>query len=175
METRNTTIRSSKFNVSILLLGLLFFSACSTRRHADGSSINAAKAATVMANLKSKKLYNFITEWSGVRYRFGGLDKKGIDCSGFALLLQRDIYGIDLPRVSRDQAETISKKNLGQLKEGDLLFFSFGGAAVDHVGVYLNNDFFVHASTSRGVIVDDLNLPAYRNALVKAGSFKGGR
>jgi len=50
------------------------------------------------------------------------------------------------------------------------VFFSFGGGNVDHVGVYLNNGFFVHASTNRGVIVDDLNLPAYQKALVKTGT-----
>ena len=58
------------------------------------------------------------------------------------------------------------------LKEGDLIFFSFGGKDVDHVGVYLNNNFFVHASTTRGVIVDDLNLPVYQNAIVKTGTLK---
>ena len=58
------------------------------------------------------------------------------------------------------------------IKEGDLIFFSFGGKDVDHVGVYLNNNFFVHASTTRGVIVDDLNLPVYQNAIVKTGNLK---
>jgi probable lipoprotein NlpC len=104
-----------------------------------------------------------------VTYRLGGLDKRGIDCSGFALLLEKKIYGHDLPRRSRDQAEVIKKKSIGQLKEGDLIFFSFGGREVDHVGVYLNGDYFVHASTNRGVIVDNLNIAAYQKAFVKAG------
>ncbi|RYE37190.1 MAG: hydrolase [Sphingobacteriales bacterium] len=126
----------------------------------------------VLESLKSKDLYRFITDWAGVKYRLGGLDKKGIDCSGFALLLQKDIYGVSLPRRSRDQAESIKERRITQLKEGDLIFFSFGGGAVDHVGIYLNNDYFVHASTSRGVIVDDLKLPVYQKAIVKAGSVK---
>lgn len=125
-----------------------------------------------MSHLKSKQLYRFITDWSGVKYRLGGLDKSGIDCSGFALLLQKDIYGNSLPRRSRDQAETVREKSLGQLKEGDLIFFSFGGREVDHVGIYLNGNYFVHASTTRGVIVDDLSLPVYQKAMVKSGSFK---
>ena len=57
-----------------------------------------------MANLRSKNLYRFITDWVGVKYKFGGLDKDGIDCSGFALLLEKQIFGIDLPRISRDQS-----------------------------------------------------------------------
>lgn len=157
---------------SMLLLALiLFFSACSSRKYtARPSSNTAAKAADAMSHLKNKQLYRFITDWTGVQYRLGGLDKKGIDCSGFALLLQKDIYGNTLPRRSRDQADVVKEKGVQQLHEGDLLFFSFGGGAVDHVGVYLNNNYFVHASTTRGVVVDDLSLPAYQRALVKAGS-----
>lgn len=156
---------------------LVFFlivlaSSCGSRRATVKPNPNAARIADAMAHLKSKKLYNFITDWTGVRYRLGGLDKSGIDCSGFALLLQKDIYGKALPRRSRDQAEVIREKGISQLEEGDLVFFSFGGGAVDHVGIYLNDHYFVHASTTRGVIVDDLNLPAYQKVLVKAGSFK---
>ncbi len=125
-----------------------------------------------MANLKSRELYRFITAWTGAPYRLGGMDKNGIDCSGFALILERDIYGLTLPRRSKDQAEAIKKRDKSNLKEGDLIFFSFGGNEVDHVGIYLNNDFFVHASTTRGVIVDDLNLPVYQKALVKTGTLK---
>lgn len=129
-------------------------------------------AAEAMASLKSKDLYRFITNWAGVKYKLGGLDKEGIDCSGFALLLQKDIYGQTLPRRSKDQAELIKQKSLSDLKEGDLIFFSFGGQEVDHVGVYLNHNFFVHASTTRGIVVDNLSLPAYQNTIVKTGSLK---
>ncbi|MFN0291886.1 C40 family peptidase [Pedobacter helvus] len=156
------------FFFSIFLIITVSLSSCGSRK--PTSTTKAARAADAMANLKSKPLYRFINNWTGVRYKFGGLDKSGIDCSGFALLLQRDIYGKSLPRRSRDQADAIKKKSLANLKEGDLIFFSFGGREVDHVGIYLNNDFFVHASTSRGVIVDDLTLPVYQKAIVKTGT-----
>ena len=156
-----------------LLLGLLVFvSSCKTRKYTAKPAASAAAAADAMSQLKSKNLYRFITDWAGVKYKFGGLDKNGIDCSGFALLLNKEIYGINLPRISRDQASATRQKNKDRLEEGDLVFFAFGGGAVDHVGIYLNNGFFVHASTTRGVIVDDLNLPVYQNALVKTGSAK---
>ncbi|WP_225872622.1 C40 family peptidase [Pedobacter frigoris] len=158
--------------VIVFLLAIVFLSACGSRKLAVKSNTSASKMADAMSHLKSKPLYRFITDWSGVKYRLGGLDKSGIDCSGFAYLLQKDIYGNSLPRRSRDQAETVNEKSLGQLKEGDLIFFSFGGASVDHVGVYLNGNYFVHASTTRGVVVDDLNMPVYQKAMVKAGSFK---
>lgn len=157
-------------NILYLMVLVAFFSSCGTRKYTVKSDTKASKAADAMANLKSKQLYRFITDWTGVRYRFGGLDKSGIDCSGFAFLLEKEIYGVTLPRISRDQANAIRRKDVDNLKEGDLVFFSFGGSDVDHVGVYLNNGFFVHASTTRGVIVDDLTLPAYQKVLVKSGS-----
>ncbi|MCX2574447.1 C40 family peptidase [Pedobacter sandarakinus] len=159
-----------KYSFWLILLLSIIISACGTRKYTAKSDTKAAKAADAMSNLKSKQLYRFITDWTGVKYRFGGLDKNGIDCSGFAFLLEKEIYGINLPRISRDQANAVRSKDVSRLKEGDLLFFSFGGRDVDHVGVYLNNGFFVHASTTRGVIVDDLTLPAYQRVLVKSGS-----
>lgn len=159
----------NKRNLFAMLMAMLIFSACSSRRHTVKPG-NAARAADAMSHLKNRQLYRFITDWAGVHYRLGGLDKRGVDCSGFAFLLQKDIYGNSLPRISRDQAEAVKEKNISSLSEGDLIFFSFGGGAVDHVGVYLNNNFFVHASTTRGVVVDDLSIPAFQRAIVKAGS-----
>ena len=155
-----------------LIAALLFLSSCGSRKYTVKPGEKAAKAADAMASLKSKDLYRFITDWTGVKYRLGGLDKNGIDCSGFALLLQKNIYSKTMPRRSRDQADAAKKINKNSLEEGDLIFFSFGGNDVDHVGVYLNNNFFVHASTTRGVVVDDLNLPVYQNAIVKTGTLK---
>lgn len=159
-----------KYSFWLILILSILITACGSRKYTVKSDTKAAKAADAMSNLKSKQLYKFITDWTGVKYRFGGLDKSGIDCSGFAFLLEKEIYGVTLPRISRDQASVVKNKNINNLKEGDLVFFSFGGSNVDHVGVYLNNGFFVHASTNRGVIVDDLNLPAYQRVLVKSGS-----
>jgi probable lipoprotein NlpC len=167
---RNTRSLLTKSLFAMLFVAL--FASCSSRRPPVKTTAAAAHIADAMANLKSKSLYKFITNWTGVKYKLGGLDKSGIDCSGFALLLENDIYNFKLPRRSRDQAETINEKELSKLKEGDLIFFSFGGSAVDHVGIYLNNNYFVHASTTRGVVVDDLTLPAYQKTIVKAGSLK---
>jgi len=154
--------------LAFLLFLAVFFTACSSKRYVPSNS-KAAKAAEAMATLKNKQLYRYINEWAGTKYRLGGLDKRGIDCSGFTYLVQRDIYGKELPRRSKDQAAVIRVKNINQLKEGDLIFFSFGGNEIDHVGIYLNGDSFVHASPSRGIIVEDLSLPAFQRAIVKAG------
>ncbi len=161
------SVRQSYYTV-LCVVSLTILSSCGSRKHTV--TTKAARAADAMANLKSKPLYRFITDWTGVRYQLGGMDKRGIDCSGFAYLLQKDIYGKTLPRRSRDQADATKKRNFNNLKEGDLIFFSFGGNGVDHVGVYLNGDFFVHASTTRGVVVDDLTLAVYQKAIVKTGT-----
>ena len=163
-------MKSNKFHFFIVLFTVITFASCSSRKHAVKTVSTASKAADAMAVLKSKDLYKFITDWTGVKYKLGGLDKNGIDCSGFALLLEKKIYGHTLPRVSRDQAAFVKNKSLNKLVEGDLIFFAFGGNQVDHVGLYLNNNIFVHASTTRGVIVDDLSLPVYQKAIVKTGS-----
>lgn len=156
---------SSKY---FALAMLLIVSSCGTKKVATNS--NSANVATAMALVGNKKLHHFITDWMGVSYRLGGLNKNGIDCSGFALLLQKEVYNKTLPRISKDQALAANKKAYTHLKEGDLIFFSFSGNGVDHVGIYLNNDFFVHASTRKGVIVEDLRLPAYQQTIVKTGS-----
>ncbi len=125
------------------------------------------------SRLKNKDLYSFILEWYGTPYQFGGQTMKGIDCSGFANVLYQDVYKIQLPRTSKDIAENIKRKYTDELKEGDLVFFSFGKSGeVNHVGIYLHNNRFVHASTSKGVIISDLTEPWYGNYLVKCGSFK---
>lgn len=173
MITAKSYLLHRRTSLLLFMAGLLVLASCSSRRHYSSTvSTKAAMAAEAMAQLKNKELYRFITDWSGVRYRLGGLDKNGIDCSGFALLLNKQIYGIDLPRRSKDQAAVVKSRSFSQLSEGDLVFFSFGGKEVDHVGIYLNHGFFVHASTVRGVVVDDLNLPAFQQVLVKAGSLK---
>lgn len=123
--------------------------------------------------LKNKQLYSFITDWYGTPYKFGGQTSNGIDCSAFTNVLYKEIYNIQLPRSSKDIAETVNRKFTKNLKEGDLVFFAFGNSKeINHVGVYLHNNKFVHASTSKGVIISDLTEPWYGNFLVKCGAYK---
>src|SRR5690606_2565660 len=125
------------------------------------------------STLKNKNLYNFIIDWYGTPYKYGGMNEDGIDCSGFTNVLYKEIYKIQIPRVSKDIAENVKRKYTEDLKEGDLVFFSFGKTGiVNHVGIYLHNNKFVHASTSKGVIISNLTEPYYGDYLVKCGSYK---
>ena len=102
-------------------------------------------------------LYQFIEKWYGTNYRLGGQDNTGIDCSGFAQKLYSDVFGIDLSRTSGEQFSDCLCVKPSAAHEGDLVFFHIHSKRITHVGVYLTNDFFVHSSTTGGVMISSLN------------------
>jgi cell wall-associated NlpC family hydrolase len=103
-------------------------------------------------------LYKFIDKWYGTNYRLGGCDESGIDCSGFAQKLYGSVYGVDLLRTAMEQFKNCRRiKKPGDAEEGDLVFFKQHSKRITHVGVYLANNYFVHASTSQGVTISNLN------------------
>ncbi|WP_244525905.1 C40 family peptidase [Sphingobacterium wenxiniae] len=122
--------------------------------------------------LRNAPLYSFIDDWMGSPHRLGGMSKSGVDCSGFVGLLYNRVYGKDLPRTSRDMGDNVKRKYENGLQEGDLVFFSFGGKNIDHVGVYLHNNKFVHVSTSKGVIISDIRDNWYYKYFVRCGTPK---
>lgn len=96
--------------------------------------------------------------WRGTPYRLGGLSKNGIDCSGFVYITFRNVLGIEIPRSTEYQSELGTPVSLQQLNVGDLVFFKTG-LFKQHVGIYVGNQHFIHASTSRGVMKSKLNSP----------------
>ncbi|KYP14259.1 MAG: hypothetical protein A1D16_04315 [Flavihumibacter sp. CACIAM 22H1] len=118
--------------------------------------------------LTNLTLLQFIEDWYGTRYRYGGNTKQGVDCSGFTCNLSTAVFGKNLPRTAREQYDAAQKIPTDYLQEGDLVFFNTRGG-VSHVGVYLANNKFVHASTSGGVMISDLNEEYYRKRFVGAG------
>lgn len=107
------------------------------------------------------ELYAFIDDWLGVKYKYGGTSKSGVDCSGFTNMLYYNVFKKELPRSSSDIAAVAKKVSKKELSEGDFVFFSIKSNKVDHVGIYLANNRFVHASTSKGVIISSLEHPYY--------------
>ncbi|MBX2939509.1 MAG: C40 family peptidase [Ferruginibacter sp.] len=124
------------------------------------------------ATVQNLPLFGFIDDWYYTRYRFGGTTKKGVDCSSFTLQLFRDVYQISLPRTARQQYEISIKVNEEEMQEGDLVFFNTRGG-ISHVGVYLVNGYFVHASSSRGVMVSNIREPYFSKRFLGARRIVG--
>lgn len=124
------------------------------------------------SELQNGELYAFIDDWMGAPHRLGGLTKSGIDCSAFINQLYSQVYDKSLPRASYEMADEVKRKYENQLTEGDLVFFSFGKKKVDHVGLYLRNNKFLHVSTSKGVMISDLHESWFYKYFVRAGTVR---
>jgi lipoprotein Spr len=104
--------------------------------------------------VQNLSLFRILDEWMGTRYQLGGNSKDGIDCSALMQNLFSSLYGITLPRTAREQYHSSKRISRAELKEGDLIFFNTIGG-ISHVGMYLQNNKFIHASSS-GVMISDL-------------------
>lgn len=118
---------------------------------------------------ENPELLREIVRWLGTPYRFGGTTAQGMDCSGFAQVVYRNVYNIDLERVTVSMAQTTRTVNRRQLREGDLVFFKIDRRRVSHVGIYISNNKFAHASSSRGVVISDLNQEYYATRFAYGG------
>jgi len=112
-------------------------------------------------------LLDHFNEWQGVPYQLGGLSKKGIDCSGFTQLTYARLFDFSLPRTTDAQSNTGHAISAKQLATGDLVFFRTGWRQ-RHVGIYLQDQVFLHASTSRGVILSRMDNPYWQKHFWKA-------
>ena len=179
----------------LLLISSCVFFACHTPRLASASEYdtNHLEPASIIvlplqeAELRTKysallgidpeqlhniRIYFFIDLWLGTPYLNGGTTHMGIDCSAFSQGLYRDVSGLSIPRTAIQQSELIYEKSKSSLKEGNLVFFRSGHNHIDHVGIYLGNGKFVHASTSKGVTISDLNQNWYQKNYVKGGALR---
>jgi len=122
-------------------------------------------------------LYNACSGWLGVKYRYGGNTKNGVDCSGFVGNIYQQVYRT---KLERNTANMLRRNclaiNRNSLREGDLVFFSTSGSrqsrVPNHVGIYLKSGKFIHASTSRGVIVSNLSEVYYVRTWITGGRVK---
>lgn len=145
----------------LLLLGVLLVG-CS--HHAPPPNARLSDSVTVIAELNDQ-----LSRWQGTPYRYGGLSRRGIDCSGFVYLTFRDRFNLQLPRSTRDQSDTGTRIDKDQLLPGDLVFFKTGrGENGLHVGIYDRDKRFIHASTSKGVIRSSLDNSYWRKVFWQA-------
>lgn len=119
------------------------------------ASQNEFEAMVRNVDIKSKIMDQYAA-WKGVRYRLGGKTKRGIDCSAFVQRTFHEQFGMNLPRSTYEQEELGKKIQRAKLRPGDLVLFRAGSTG-RHVGIYLGNDQFVHASASNGVMISKLS------------------
>ena len=149
----------------------------STHRESNAENLSALQIrysvllSTPAEEVKNTKMFEFIDDWYGTPYRLGGTTKKGVDCSAFSQFLFSSVYGLSIPRTAREQYNLTSRISRTQLNEGDLIFFNTRGG-ISHVGVYLQNNKFVHASTSGGVMISDIFDEYWAKKFVGVGRLK---
>lgn len=151
---------------------------CSSSRKAVASSSNSGDGFDYSEFLKSqhsldsdtRALFKEAATWLGTPYKYGG-DKKGVgaDCSGFVMRVFLDVLEIKLPRTSAKMAEFCKK--ITKPRPGDLVFFATGKDKhrVSHVGIMLDEEHFIHTSSSKGVIVSSVTSPYYTRTFIKYG------
>lgn len=137
--------------MSITLLMLLLFMTWPV------SSTSAAKQTNQPAKKSKGEMITFTAEkYKGVPYKFGGATPKGFDCSGFVMYVF-DQHGIKLPRTADKQFEKGKFVTHKDLQAGDLVFFTTYEKGASHCGIYMGKNNFIHASSSRGVMISALS------------------
>ncbi len=148
-------------NKTTIILSLLLLAGCSSTRQGLNSDqmvkvVDPSKNGLSDPSSTKLILNKQFTQWQGVPYKNGGMTRKGVDCSGFVYLTYLDRFGLAIPRTTQYQSQVGTSISRSQLQAGDLVFFKTGFKA-RHVGIYLANNQFVHASTSKGVMVSSLD------------------
>lgn len=132
-----------------------------------------SRTKTDMHSIESIKemLYAQYAQWKGTKYKLGGLNKNGIDCSGFVFVTFKSKLGISLPRTTSLQVKKGKYIKQEQLQAGDLVFFKTS-KFFKHVGIYLEHGKFLHASTNLGVTISKLDNHYWKSKYWKAKRIK---
>ena len=113
-----------------------------------------------------------VIDWLGTPYKYGGDNKSGTDCSGFIQQVYKIVYGINTPRSANGLYEESIKIKKEKLKQGELVFFKINTPKIGHVGIFLQDDYFIHASSSKGVMVSSLSLNYWTKYFVSGGKLR---
>ena len=148
----------------VLVLALLLFTGCSTRSKNTSSykstySKKPQHEQIVYSDLD--KLYPYHNKWHETPYKYGGYGSNGIDCSAFVQRAYYDLFHIKIPRTTKLQVNAGKKVSRSNIRTSDLVFFKTG-YNTRHVGIYLQHGDFIHASSSHGIIISNINDPYWK-------------
>jgi cell wall-associated NlpC family hydrolase len=132
------------------------------------NNIQKLKASEENISFNNQKMINIINKHIGIPYKYGGKDERGFDCSGFVSFIYRQSQNIAISSSSVDQYKLGKSVSQNDLKVGDLVFFNTTGRIPSHVGIYIGNNSFAHASSTIGVSVVSLKSSYYVNRYVGA-------
>jgi len=157
----------------IVIVVSLFLIACGSSKKTNFKQTKTEKSSKKKKSDKADAIIAFAKTYSGTKYKYGGTTKKGIDCSGL-LFVSFQSEQIDLPRVALDMSKKGTKISLSKVQKGDLLFFKTNKKkrSINHVGLVVEKNkkglFFIHSTTSSGVIISSLDQNYWKNAFVEA-------
>jgi cell wall-associated NlpC family hydrolase len=147
------TVSSIQALIVLLLISLVAGCQSSPPRTTTSSPPLSSPTTDASQRATLQQLYAQHQQWRGTPYRLGGQSRAGIDCSAFVQTTFMDQFGIALPRTTRQQLDVGKQIDKADLQAGDLVFFRNG----QHVGIYLEEDKFLHASTRLGVTISSMN------------------
>lgn len=174
-------IKKASNSLFFLVVGLIvLFSSCRSSHQVlydpqEVAYLSKLLNIPIRNNDKDMRLLAESSLWLGTPYRYGGSTRKGIDCSGFVNQIFKKIYGKELQRsTALVYKKNVKKVRKGRLRTGDLVFFKISKQSkdVDHMGIFLRDGYFIHASTTKGVIVSNLNEKYYKKYWKKGGRVK---
>ncbi len=122
----------------------------------------------VSGNFEQQKMMDAILAWLGTPYELGGETRSGIDCSAFSREIFKSSAGMNLPRTTEQQVKLGTSVSQENMKFGDLIFFNTTGQNPSHVGIYIGDDMFAHASVSFGVTLSSLYSSYYKKRYTEA-------
>jgi cell wall-associated NlpC family hydrolase len=152
----------------ILTILLLFFiilpilGGCSSKENSQARAYEKKSSHQLPDNSIRIKLLKEFQQWEGTPHKMGGNSKRGIDCSGFAHYMYGRLFNIEAPRSTKLFFKEGVKIKKSQLSPGDLVLFK-PPTYPRHVGIYVGDNNFIHASTTKGVMMSDLNNPYWLN------------
>ncbi len=147
--------------ICLISLAILLLSAsCSTHKNLNMESLGNDSLRTSGSYSDADEIEKVILvefmHWKGTRHSMGGADRTGIDCSGFVRAVYKNAFNIDLPRTTKGQIQKGFPVKRDELSAGDLVFFRLPIYPY-HVGIFLSENEFVHASKEKGVIISQID------------------